>query len=259
MIQLFLSFFLNFHCIIFFLWILTWSALFLQILISLFFSCEFWHDFFFLANFDLIYLFVSDFWSDLSLWIIILFSVTFFVENFFILYFASFILHCKSCSTWIKQSLMNILWILLRLLMKICLNQSDLDCLKTHLKFWLTDLMCLTWQMKLTNLIFSQIFCLSKLFTIQFYVSSVYSCFVFINFFVISIICCTVFWICSCLIYTSFWSRCCKMKSQHWDINFKLENIERMLTIFNQIFMTRIMWLLWQFKMKSSIKISILE
>ena len=193
------------------------------------------------ANFDLIYLFVSDFWSDLLLWVVILFSVMFFVENFFILYFASFILHCKSCGAQIKWLLMNILWILSRLLMEICLNQPDLNCLKTHLKFWLTNLMCLTWQTKSANLISDQIFCLSKLLTIQFYINSVYSCFVFTNFFVTSIICCIIFWVCSCLIYTSFWSRCCKVKLQHWDMNFKSENIKRMLTIFNQIFMTKIM------------------
>ena len=126
----------------FFLQILMWSVLFLQILISLSLSCKFWCDLLLLANFDLIYLFVSDFWSDLSLWVIILSSAVFFVENLFILYFASFILHCKSCNTQIEQLLMNILWILSRLLMKICLNQSDLSCLKTCSELWLISLMC---------------------------------------------------------------------------------------------------------------------
>ena len=143
--------------------------------------------------------------------------------------------------------------------MKIHFNQSDFSCSKTCSEFWLINLMCLTQQIKLINLISDWIFCLSKLLIIQFYINFVYSCFVFIIFFIISIIHCTVFWIHSCLIYTSFWSRCCKAKLQHWDMNFKSENIERTLTIFNQISITRIMWLLWQFKMKSSIKISILE
>ena len=81
---------------------------------NFFSSCKFWQLFFFinfdqlfffLAKFNMIcfflakfdsYFLTSKFWSDFSLSVIICF-VSCFCWIFFILYFASFILHCKSC------------------------------------------------------------------------------------------------------------------------------------------------------------------